>query len=274
MVQIGDYNVMNVVGTQKEFFVLELDGTRALLPRKGAERCTIGGSAKVFVFNNGPNDIRATFGKPYAVINETANLRAKDAARFGVFFDWGIEKDLFVPSRFCPDDVRPGLHYFVRVIADPDGNGVMGDCRYREYIQKEAPDMQPGEPVHLLIYEKTKLGYNALINNSYTGLIYHSEVFRDVNVGDSCTGYIKQVREDGAVDLSLQRQGQGGMLDAADTITAALREHGGFLPLHDKSDAGEIYRILGLSKKAFKRGAGTLYKQRLIAIEENGIRLL
>lgn len=274
MLVIGDYNVMNVTGSEREFFTLELDGMSALLPRKGAEACRIGGSAKVFVFNNGPGELRGTFRKPYALLNETAYLMVKDVTKFGAFLDWGIEKDLFVPSRCIEEPLVPRSRTFVRVIPDPDGGGVIGDCRFLDYLSRDTSVLAPGEPVHLLVYESTRLGYNALINNQFTGLLYRTEVFREIRTGESCTGYVKQVREDGAVDLTLQRQGKGGILDAADTVLAALRERKGYLPLHDKSDADEVYRLLGLSKKAFKRGAGTLYKQKLITIDNDGIRLV
>ena len=275
MIRIGAFNVMNIAGSEREFFVLELDGQTALLPKaESGKGLRIGGSARVFVYNNGPDELRGTFAKPYAAVDETAFLRVREALGFGAFLDWGIPKDLFVPKRCQTGPLEKGDMCIVRICPDPDGGGVIGDCRFKSYFSGSVPSFRVGEEVGLLVYEKTKLGYNAVVNNDYTGLLYHNELYSDIVIGKSLPGYIKKIREDGGIDLTLQRQGVGGIADAADEVMKALAVNGGFIPLHDKSSPGEIQEKMGMSKKAFKRAVGSLYKKKLVSIDPDGIRML
>ena len=274
MIRVGDFNVMNVLSQEKGYLLLELDGAQATLPRREMPRgCRIGGSVKVFVYSNAPNELRATVKKPYGLLDEFACLRVRAVADFGYFLDWGIDKDLFLPKRCAVNALEVGERCIVRISRDPDRDGVIGDTRIKDYLQNGSAQFSSGDEVHILIFEGTPLGYNAIINNEFQGLLYRNEVFEDIACGDSRPAYIKHIREDGGIDLSLQRPGLGGISDAANLLLGALRDRGGSIPLHDKSDPAEIKRLLKMSKKAFKKAAGSLYRQRLVDIREDGIYL-
>ncbi|MBC7568469.1 MAG: GntR family transcriptional regulator [Spirosoma sp.] len=246
-----------------------------LLPNKYVPRdLTVGDEIDVFVYNDSHERPVATTLRPAVQRDEFALLQAVAVSDAGAFLDWGLEKDLFVPFREQVRPMQEGRWYVVFVYLDDETNRLVASSRVNRYLQNNASDLVVGEEVQLLAYESTDLGMNVVVNNRYKGLVYHNEIFRTVRPGDSLIGYVKQIRDDNRVDVSLQRPGFENIEPNARRILAELRAEGGFLSLTDSSPPEEIYKSLEMSKKTFKKAIGTLYKDRKIVIEDSGIRLV
>ena len=266
--------------TQKACFIdLGAEEDVFLPPYEVPEGLKKGDEVEVFVYNTSAEEIRATTAKPYAVIGEFASLEVTDVTGFGMFLDWGLQKDLFVPTRNIRAELKPGDTAVVKIIHDYSGMGVIGTCRFDDLFEK-LPDnaeelMKPNKQVELIVYGFSRLGVRVIVDNKYSGLLYRNEIFEELRIGDRHTGYIKKIREDGLIDAALQPQGfKAATNDARLIILDALEGAGGFLPLHDKSSAEEIKARLLMSKKVFKKTIGGLYREKKITIEEEGIRIL
>lgn len=246
-----------------------------LLPNKYVpDTLRVGDEIDVFVYNDSKERPVATTIIPPVQRDEFACLQAVAVSDAGAFLDWGLEKDLFVPFREQSRPMQVGRWYVVFVYLDEETNRLVASNRVNRFLSSDVQDLLEGDEVQLLAYETTDLGLNVIINNRYRGLIYHNEIFRTVRPGDSLVGYVKRIRDDNRVDVSLQRPGFENVEPNARRILAELRAEGGFLPLTDSSAPEEIYKTLEMSKKTFKKAIGTLYKERKIVIEENGIRLV
>src|SRR5690606_14336086 len=193
---------------------------------------------------------------------------------FGAFMDWGLEKHLLVPFREQPQRFEAGKRYIVHCYLDPESMRLTGSGRVDRYLKTEPTDYQVNDPVDILVQRKTPLGWEAIVENRHKGLFFDNELFQVLAVGDRFTGYVKNVRPDHKLDLSLQPLGAKMLEPTAERIYDLLAAQGGFLPLHDRSSPEEIRTALQLSKKAFKKGVGILYRERRIAIGEDGIRML
>lgn len=276
MIQPGKYNTLRVV---KELdFGIYLDGGEMgeiLMPTKWVPEGTQPEDMlDVFIYFDSEDRPIATTLKPKAQVGEFAWLKAKAVDRIGAFLDWGLDKDLLVPFKEQNAKMEEGRSYLVYLYMDPRSNRIAASARLEKYLDVEPADYTPGEAVDLLIWTRSDMGYKAIINQKHTGLIYSSEVFHDIRAGQQMTGYISQVRPDGKIDLRLQRSGYLNVIDdTSERILQALRENDGFLPLTDKSDPEQIYKVLEMSKKNFKKAAGALYRQKLILIGDNGLSL-
>lgn len=246
-----------------------------LLPNKYVPSdLAVGDEIDVFVYNDSHERPVATTLTPPVQRDEFATLQVAAVSDAGAFLDWGLEKDLFVPFREQARPMQVGRWYVVFVYLDEQTNRLVASSRINRFLDPNVSDLYEGEEVQLLAYEATDLGLNVIINNRYKGLVYHNEIFRTVRPGDALIGYIKRVRDDNHVDVSLQRPGFEGVEPNARRILTELRAEGGFLPLTDSSPPEAIYKTLEMSKKTFKKAIGTLYKERKITIEEGGIRLV
>jgi hypothetical protein len=212
--------------------------------------------------------------KPYAVVGEFAMLTAKAVNEIGAFLDWGLEKDLLVPYREQNAKMVVGRSYLVYIYSDPQGGRIAASARLERFINLEPADYKPLEEVDLLLWRTTDIGYMAIINNKHEGMLYASDVFEDLERGQRLKGYVTKVREDGKIDLTLTKPGYEKIDEMAERILELLRDNKGYMDLNDKSPAEEIYLMCGMSKKNFKKSIGALYKQKLIDIEETGIRLI
>jgi len=234
-----------------------------------------GDEARVFLYRDSEDRPVATLKCPKALPGEFRFLEAVEVGRMGAFLDWGLPKDLLLPfgeQKAYHGRVEEGQKVVVYVTVDEKTDRLIATQRLSRYLDQSVAEYEEGDEVDLLIYGKTDMGYKAIINDEHTGLLYADEVYRYVRHGEKTRGFVKQVREDGKVDLALYGTGKVGADDALAVIEEALQNRDGFLPLTDKSDPEEIAKVLGMSKKAFKRAVGGLYKAKKVVIEEGGVR--
>ncbi len=274
-IRLGDYNTMVVV--KKVDFGLYLDGGKAgeiLLPsRYVPEGVEIGDELEVFIYLDQDERIIATTEKPLAKVGDFAYLEVKWVNEYGAFLGWGLMKDLFCPFREQKKKMEIGESYIVYVHIDEDSYRIVASAKVDRYLNKDHCPLNSGDEVELLVWQKTELGFKVIINNEYPGLVYEDQVFSLIHTGDRMKGYIQTVRNDGKIDVSLQKTGRQQTLDFSDTLLNYIRAHEGFCPFNDKSDAGDIYREFNVSKKVFKKAVGDIYKRRLITIASDGLHL-
>jgi uncharacterized protein len=278
MIQLGQYATLEVVKTTD--FGVYLDGGpfgEVLLPKRYVPEGTEpGNDVDIFLYCDSEDRVIATTEKPFAKVGDIAYLRATDLAEHGAFMDWGLMKDLFVPIKEQSEPMEKDKYYFVKVLLDETTDRIYGSSKLPKFLQLQN-DGEPslGEEVKLMAWVQTDLGFKMIINDQYVGLLFKNEVFQSLNMGKILRGYIKTIREDGRMDVTLQKLGYGNYIDdTTDLILNKLKENNGFLPITDSSAPNVIYDILNMSKKTFKKAVGSLYKQRLIALEKEGIRLL
>ncbi len=277
MAEIGKYNILKVVKDLD--FGLYLDGGEELgeilLPRRYVPvNCTVDDELEVFIYLDSEDRLIATTEMPDAIVGEFACLTAVEVGKVGAFLDWGLPKDLLVPFREQKVDIEKGKNYVVYVYLDDESRRIAATSKIEKYLDNLPPEYEEGQEVDLMIYGESDLGYKAIVNNTHTGILYANEVFRKLNRGEKVKGYIKKVREDDKIDLMLDKPGYKKVDSIAQSILDKLNDLNGFLDLTDKSPADEISRRLGISKKNFKKAVGSLYKQRMITIEDKGIRLV
>jgi predicted RNA-binding protein (virulence factor B family) len=227
----------------------------------------------IFLMRDSEDRLTATSLTPLAMVDEFACLRVVSATDIGAFLDWGLPKDLFVPFREQNVELREGQTAVVRVYFDQISGRIAASAKLDRYLDKTPPPFDAGEKVKLMICAKTDLGYKSIINGTHWGMIFFNDVFQPLEKGQLVDGYIKQVRPDRKVDLSLQEMDSNRFASLADTIVDYLKEQGGFMPITDKSPPEEIYKLFGASKKAYKRAIGGLYKKRRITFEKDGTKL-
>ncbi|MEX0982125.1 MAG: S1-like domain-containing RNA-binding protein [Bacteroidales bacterium] len=277
MIEIGKYNDLQILReTSVGLYLGAEDGEDVLLPiRYCPDSYEIGNRIRVFVYPDNEGRKVATNLIPKVLVNEFAFLQVKAIESVGAFIDWGLDKDLLVPFREQRQRMEKGRWYVVYMYVDEKTGRLVGTNKIEQRLQNDYLKVKEGDEAELLIMQKTDLGYSAIINHEHKGLIYENEIFGDIHIGQRLTGYIKNIREDSKIDLSLQPPGYEKAKDLqSDLLTRKLWENNGFLPLNDKSNPELIYASLGLSKKAFKRTVGTLYKEKKIEITNDGIKLI
>jgi predicted RNA-binding protein (virulence factor B family) len=227
----------------------------------------------VFVYVDANGDTVATQQLPYAVVGEYCVLDVKEVQDFGAFFHWGINKDLLVPGNEQKIEIREGEEHLVRICLEEGTNRVYGSTKLGKFIENTDFDIFEKDEVIFVPVRQTDLGFRVIINKKYIGMVYHSEIFTDVLIGETYKGYVKKIRTDGLVDVALQVQGIKNLDNATYKIMEMLIKRGGSSTLNDKSSPEEIRRVLGMSKKSFKNAIGMLYKKRKIIISPEGIKL-
>ncbi|MBN9229112.1 MULTISPECIES: S1 RNA-binding domain-containing protein [Legionella] len=274
MIKVGQFNKLKMV--REAPFGVYLQGGEwgdILLPNKSVPKgALVGDVLDVFVYFDSDDKIIATTVRPHAKLGSCAYLKVIDVNPVGAFLDWGLDKDLLVPK---PEQHRPmekGKSYLVYLKQDNQGR-IIASSKIDYFLDKTEAHFKSGEEVSLLIADTTPLGRKVIINNSHWGLIHAGDIFQTLIYGKKIKGYIKQVREDGKIDIALRQIGQSSINELAQRIVSKLEQSGGFLALHDKSAPAEIQQIFSESKKNFKSALGQLYKRGLIDIEEQGIRL-
>ena len=273
--KLGDYNRMTVV--KEVDFGMYLDGGEEgeiLLPtRYVPEGCRIGDELNVFLYLDNEERPVATTQKPLAKVGDFAYLEVSWVNEYGAFLNWGLMKDLFCPFREQKMRMEIGNKYIVYVTIDDESYRMMASAKVEHFLSKERVPYNNGDEVDLLIWQKTDLGFKVIIDNAFAGLIYEDQIFKHITTGDRMKGYITCVRDDDKIDATLQPTGRRQTEEFADTLLQYLKDNGGSCNLGDKSDADEIYKRFQVSKKAYKRAIGDLYKKHLITIESNGIKL-
>jgi predicted RNA-binding protein (virulence factor B family) len=271
---IGKYNKLKVVKAVD--FGLYLDGGEGreiLLPKRYApENAAVGDELDVFIYKDNEDRLIATTERPYATVGEFQWMKVKDVSNAGAFLDWGIMKDLLVPFREQKTPMKPGEYHMVYIYLDFITKRIVASARIDKFLDNTPPCYERNQEVDLIIAGKTTLGYKAIINHSHWGLLYHNEIFRNLSLGERCKGYIKEMRDDDKIDVSLYPAGYNKVDGITQQIMAALEHNNGYLPVSDKSDAEEIYSLFSCSKKSFKMAIGALYKKNIIVIEKHGIR--
>ena len=276
MVEIGKYNTLKIVKDLD--FGVYLDGgngVEILLPtRYVPKNVKPGDEVEVFIYHDNEGRLIATTARPLATVGEFQFMEVKDVNNAGAFLEWGIMKDLLVPFKEQKMPMREGKWYLVYVRLDPVTGRIMASARIETFLNNTPIDYEQNQEVQLLVADETDLGYKVIINNQHWGLIYYNEVFQRLEKGEHLKGYIKEVREDDKIDVSLTPQGYQKVEGIAGVILEAMKTQGGYIPVHDKSDPDVIYSLFRCSKKAFKQAIGALYKQHLITLEDGGIRLV
>jgi predicted RNA-binding protein (virulence factor B family) len=274
--ETGKNNTLSVIKTVDFGVYLDGgDGQEILLPtRYVPEGCKAGDEIEVFIYHDNEGRLIATTLRPLAMVGEFQWMKVKEVTGAGAFLEWGLMKDLLVPHREQKSAMKEGHWYLVYVYLDFVTKRIVASARIDKFLDNVPPQYEWNQEVDLLVAEETDLGYKVIINNLHWGLLYHNEVFRSLDKGEKLKGYIKDVREDEKIDVSIYKLGYGKVEGIAQHILQALTHNGGYLPVHDKSDAEEIYALFACSKKSFKKATGTLYKQQFISLEKNGIRLV
>ena len=274
MIHPGQYNELEVFSKNASGLILSDGKDEVTLAHKLVEgRVAIGDKLEVFIFNDNENKMVATTEKPHACVGDFACLTVIEVNEYGAFLDWGISKDIFVSFREQRVPMKQGYEYIVYIFIDTETQRIAASSKWGKFISEEI-NIKVEDAVQLLIAEQTDLGFKAIINNRFLGLLYKNEIFEPLQTGEKKKGYIKQIREDGKIDLSLQVKGYEHIEDSKYKILHLLETNNGVLELGDKSTPEEIYQKLKLSKKAFKKTIGGLYKDTLIAIEDFKITLL
>ncbi|MBS0628179.1 MAG: GntR family transcriptional regulator [Verrucomicrobia bacterium] len=227
---------------------------------------------EVFLYTDSEDRIVATNLIPKIFLHQFAVLEVKDVTKFGSFLDWGLEKDLFLPFAEQDGKVQKGDKVMVCLCLDQTTNRLFASAKVKDFCNRSIK-LKEGDEVDLLIGEKSDLGYQALINNQYIGLIFYDKIFRPLYKGDKVKGFIEKIREDGKIDLSLQKKGYDQVIDSQEILLKKLQENNGVLYLTDASDPKLIAKELLMSKKVFKKSLGALYKARKIKIEIDRIVL-
>ena len=274
-IELGKYNTLKVV--KEVDFGMYLDGEEEgeiLLPaRYVPENCKPGDELKVFIYLDNEERLVATTLTPLVQVGQFACLEVSWVNQYGAFLNWGLMKDLFVPFREQKMKMQVGKKYVVHAHLDDESYRIVASAKVDRYLSKEKAPYEFGQEVDVLIWQKTDLGFKAIIENQYSGLLYESEIFQPLHTGMTMKAYVKQVREDGKIDLILQKPGQGKVEDFSEILLEYIHNNGGRTTLNDKSPAEEIYDTFGVSKKTFKKAVGDLYKKHLILLQKDGIAL-
>jgi len=275
MINIGKINKLKVVKQQGANVYLGngLSGNVLLADRKLPANCDVGDTLDVFVYVDSEGHLAATAKKPLAQVGDIAWLKVVSLNYVGAFLGWGLPKDLLVPFSEQYHEMEVGRSYLVKVFLD-EQNRIAATTKIDKLLSDESSDYEVGQKVSLIIADKSDLGVKAIINNSHWGMLYENELFQPVRKGQKLEGYIKQIREDHKIDLSLHQPGYGKVVSLTDRIIAKLKANDGVLMLSDKSPPEAIYAAFGVSKKVFKQAIGALYKQQLITIDKSGIKLV
>ncbi len=272
MIKTGRFNQLEILKKRDDTVWLKAGEQGELkLQDKALEQYQPGDVIRVFIYTDGRGQLIPTLLTPKAQIGEVAYLKVVSTSKAGAFLDWGLPKDLLVPYSEQKQKMQLGRSYLVRLFLDED-NRITGSAILDDFIQDEAIYLKAGDAVDLIIADKTDLGFKAIVNHTFWGLLYDNEIFQPLKKGQSCPGYIKRIRDDKRLDLVLNRDNYASKVDQVIAQINQQLQQTGELALNDKSAPDDIYRQFSVSKKVFKQALGRLYKQRQIELTEKGIR--
>lgn len=259
--------------TDNGAYLIDTDENEVLLPnRYVAEGQKVGDEVEVFLYHDSEDRIVASTEMPFIIVGEVALLECLDISAFGAFLDWGLPKDLFIPIANQTVDMEVGRWYLVYAYRDDLTDRIVATAKLNKYINNDEITVEVGEEVEIVVGHENEYGYRVVINNKNWGMIYHNQIFCEVKVGQILTAYVTKVTEDFRIDVSLTRTGKGQVDDAAVRILELLEASNGVLELGDKSSPEQIYTITQMSKKMFKRGVGSLYKEGKVEISDFSIK--
>jgi uncharacterized protein len=276
MFDIGNYNwlVADEYTSHGLFLVNESNPEkRILLPgtELSQKEMNIGDKILLFVYLDSENRPVATLKNPKLTLHHFAKLRIVSINQFGAFADWGMPKDLFIPYSELDRNLKEGDYSVVFMFFDTATNRLVGSTLIDAILSNEGNTLKEHQEVEIMVWKKTDLGFKVIIDNKHQGLIFHSEIFTDIDIGEQRKAFIKTIREDGKIDVSLQKTGVEKIKDDATLLYEALKRNNGVLLLHDKSEPEEIYKAVKMSKKAYKRAAGALFKSGKVILEKDRI---
>ncbi|ASV28816.1 CvfB family protein [Maribacter cobaltidurans] len=276
MIEIGRKNNLKILrDTSVGLFLGDEGGNDVLLPNKYVPSTyEIGDDIEVFCYLDYDERPVATTLEPDIMLGEFRLLQVAEVNEFGAFMDWGLEKHLLVPFREQRNKMKQGQWYVVHCYLDDKTQRLVASNKLDKFLNNDHLNLTEWEEVTLVVTRQTDLGWEVIVNEKHKGLVYFNEVFKTINIGDVIPGCVKKIRKDNKIDISLQPLGSRVLEPAANKIYNVLKENGGFLPFHDKSDPEEIRDMFQMSKKTFKKGLGTLYKERKVNLEKDGISLV
>ena len=277
MIELGRYNTLSAERVSEfGMYLVDEEKTEVLLPNKLVPKdLNTGDQINVFIYKDHEHRLTATTENPFIQEGEFACLETVAVTKFGAFLDWGLQKHLFCPLSEQKNDMEEGNDYVVFCYIDEVTKRLAASSKIDKYLDNSnLEDLKEGDKVDILVCEPTDIGITVIVNNKHIGLLYNNEVFQRLSLGDEIKAYVKKIREDNKLDITLQKQGYQNVEPNAQKILIALDENDGFMALNDKSEPEDIYAELEMSKKTFKKAIGALYKQKLIEIKETGIQLL
>ena len=275
-IRLGKRNQLTVL--REVDFGVYLDGGDIgdiLLPKRYVPaNCKVGDIVDVFLYLDSEERLIATTQHPLVEVGQFAFLEVKWTNQFGAFLDWGLMKDLFCPFKEQKMRMQQGKRYVVYCYIDTLTSRIVASAKIEKFLSKDMPPYQIGDMVNVMIQQKTDLGFKAIVDGRYSGLLYQNELFCDIHTGDRLSAYVKTIRPDGKLDIILQNNGMQHVADFSEQLYQyLLNSEDGFCPFHDKSPAEDIYATFKVSKKTFKKAVGDLYKKHIISIENDGLRL-
>jgi len=273
MIKVGEYNTLPVARGFEFGLYLGEGKDVVLLPKRfvppGVE---VGDTLKVFVYHDSEDRLIATTQQPFGIVGDIVNLKVVSVTKVGAFMDWGLMKDLFVPKSKQLEGMRVGGNYIVKIYLDEQTGRVAASEKIEHFLSNEQLTVKELEPVDLIVYRRTDIGYVVIINKLHTGVLHFNDIYQEIQVGDSLKGYIKNVREENKIDVGIGKVGYQRVEDETDKVMRLLRENNGYLPYNDKSSPEDIYSFFGMSKKTFKMTTGNLYKNKKIIFTQTGIK--
>lgn len=275
MANLGRINTLKINRrTDFGLYLIDGDGNEMLLPKRYVTpNMHIGDEIDVFVYKDSEDRITATTETPKAQVGEFALLRVVATNNAGAFLDWGLAKDLLVPFREQKMRMQTGRSYIVYVYVDYNSDRIVASAKIDKFLDNRPPDYRQGDPVEIIVAQRTDIGYKVIIDNLHSGVIYHNEIFKDINIGDKMEAYIKNVREDGKIDVTLADRADRRTMELADKILMHLMSHDRHMTITDKSSPETIKNAFECSKKDFKKAIGHLYKKKLIILSPDEITM-
>lgn len=276
MLLLGQYNDLQILRfTSVGAYLGDEEGNDVLLPNKYLiPEFEIGQKITVFLYLDHDERIVATTEKPFLELNTFAYLKVVETTHIGAFLDWGLIKHIFCPFKEQVAKMEEGKYYLVYLYIDDATQRLVVSAKIKKFLEREHIVVTEGEEVDLLICDQTELGRNVIVNDTYSGLIFNNYITRHLKRGETCKGYILKTREDGKLDISLEKPGYQKVEPASETLLNLLQQNNGVLFLTDKSDPEIIREVAGMSKKTFKQAVGNLYKAKQIKLNSNSIELL
>ncbi len=274
--KLGEINTLRIAReTGIGLFLVDETGNEVLLPKRFVpEVFEIDQDLDVFVYNDSEGRLVCTTQEPDITLNSFALLRCRDATDIGAFMEIGIMKDLFVPKKNQNDLIKQGERHMIYMYEDTLTKRLVGTARINALVKEASEDIMPDDEVDILIWNERDMGWGVIVDNQYQGMVYKNQTFEPIAIGERRTAYVNRVREDGKLDILIQKPGAKNIDESAKALIDALERNNRFLALTDKSSPEDISTALNMSKKSFKKAIGTLYKQRIISLEKEGIMLL
>jgi uncharacterized protein len=273
MVKMGDYNVMKVIKEKSMGIFLDDGGEGILLPKRFVPHNTrIGDELQVFLYHDGEDRPIATTQKPFGKLGDIVKLKAVAVTNQGAFLDWGLMKDLFIPKSKIKNYMIPNGEYLVKIVMDEKTGRLAATEKLEAFLTNENLTVKEKDTVDLIVYRRTDIGYEVIINNIHKGILHNNEIYRNIAIGDRFPGFIKNILPENKIDVAAGKPGYNRVEDETEKIIRLLNENDGYLPYNDKSSPEDIYSFFGMSKKTFKMATGNLYKQHKISFIKTGIQ--